>query len=602
MPIIGTAGHVDHGKSTLVQALTGRDPDRWTEEKDRGLTIDLGFAWAPIGEKAVGFVDVPGHERFIKNMLAGVGGLDVALFVVAADEGWMPQSEEHLAVLDLLCVAHGVIAITRVDLADPELIELSKIDVEEHVAGSVAESWPVVPVSAVTGEGIDDLVEALDAELTAAGATPDVGRPRMWIDRAFGIAGAGVVATGTLTGGALSVGDRLRCYPGPEVRVRSLQSHEIDRDTIEPGSRAAANLVGVDQQDLERGVLLASPGSITMSGRFLAQLNFPPRSEGEVADRGAYHVHLGTASVSARIRALRDTETPAVMITAATPVPVMMGDRFILRDTGRRAVIAGGTVLDPSPTRKPTPSDVATLANAAQLSPDRRADALVAVHGSIAAAEVDRSSGGGKPSGAISVGARHLSEDAFTLRGRELRSAVKEYHERYPLRPGLPKSEAASRLRVDADLMAALVEVNGDLAEDGPTIHLVEFTPSLGTEDVASWEAARELLAADLAVPRASDLGLPAEVTHALIRRGDLVRIDDDLVLLADQIETITAGLRSLPDGFTVATFRDHFGLSRRHAVPLLEWLDAEGWTRRRGDERSVSSPREGSAGDAQPR
>ena len=169
MPIIGTAGHVDHGKSTLVQALTGRDPDRWTEEKERGLTIDLGFAWAPIGEDAVGFVDVPGHERFIKNMLAGVGGLDIALFVVAADEGWMPQSEEHLAVLDLLRVAHGVIAITRVDLADPDLIELSTIDVEEHVADTVAESWPVVAVSAVTGDGIDDLVQALEAELTAAG-------------------------------------------------------------------------------------------------------------------------------------------------------------------------------------------------------------------------------------------------------------------------------------------------------------------------------------------------------------------------------------------------------------------------------------------------
>ena len=602
MPIIGTAGHVDHGKSTLVQALTGRDPDRWTEEKERGLTIDLGFAWAQIGEDAVGFVDVPGHERFIKNMLAGSGGLDVALFVVAADEGWMPQSQEHLAVLDLLRVTHGVIAITRVDLADPDLIELSKIDVEEHVQGTVAEPRPVVTVSAVTGQGIDDLVEALEAELTAAGPTPDIGRPRMWIDRAFGIAGAGVVATGTLTGGSLSVSDRLQCYPGPEVRVRSLQSHEIDRDTIEPGSRAAANLVGVDQHDLERGTLLAHPGSITMSGRFLAQLSFPPLSAGEVTDRGAYHVHLGTATVSARIRTLADAETPAVMVTATTPVPVTMGNRFILRDTGRRAVIAGGTVLDPSPTRKPTPSDVATLAHAVHLSPDQRADALVAVHGSIDADEVDRSSGGGSPTGAITIGARHLSPDVFALRGRELQSAVEEYHGRYPLRPGLPKSEAASRLRVDADLVAALVVASGDLAEDGPAIHLAGFAPSLGADDVAAWEAARALLSAGLAVPRASDLGLPAEAKHALIRSGDLVRIDGDLVLLADQVETITAELRSLPDGFTVAMFRDHFGLSRRHAVPLLEWLDAEGWTRRSGDERSVSSPREGSADDVQPR
>ncbi|MGB5167161.1 MAG: selenocysteine-specific translation elongation factor [Acidimicrobiia bacterium] len=602
MPIIGTAGHVDHGKSTLVQALTGRDPDRWTEEKERGLTIDLGFAWAPIGEDAVGFVDVPGHERFIKNMLAGVGGLDIALFVVAADEGWMPQSEEHLAVLDLLRVAHGVIAITRVDLADPDLIELSTIDVEEHVADTVAESWPVVAVSAVTGDGIDDLVQALEAELAAAGPARDTGRPRMWIDRAFGIAGAGVVVTGTLTGGSLSVGDRLQCYPGPEVRVRSLQSHEIDRDTIEPGSRAAANLVGVDQHHLERGTLLAHSGSITMSERFLAQLSFPPRSGGEIADRGAYHVHIGTATISARIRTLSDTETPAVMVTTTTAAPLTMGDRFILRDTGRRAVVAGGTVLDPSPSRKPTPSDIATLAHAIDRSPDERAAALVAVHGSIDASEVEQSSGGGSPTGVITVGARYLAPEVFALRGRELQSAVEEYHGRYPLRPGLPKSEASSRLRVDADLVAALVAASGDLVEDGPAIRLIGFAPSLGTDDVDAWEAARALLAADLAVPRASDLGLSAELTHALIRRGNLVRIDDDLVLLADQIETIIADLGSLPDGFTVAMFRDHFGLSRRHAVPLLEWLDAEGWTRRSGDERSVSSPLGGSAGDAQPR
>ena len=599
MPIIGTAGHVDHGKSTLVQALTGRDPDRWTEEKERGLTIDLGFAWAFIGGDAVGFVDVPGHERFIKNMLAGVGGLDIALFVVAADEGWMPQSEEHLAILDLLCVDHGVVAMTRVDLADPDLIELTSIDVAEHVAGTVAESWPVVAVSAVTGEGMDALVAALEAELIAAGPPLDLGRPRMWIDRAFGIPGAGVVATGTLTGGSLTVGDRMECYAGPEVRVRSLQSHEIDRDTIGPGSRAAANLVGVDQRDLERGTLLARPGSMTMSGRFLAQLSFPPRSVGEVADRGAYHAHLGTATVPVRIRTLTDVDPPAALVAATRPVPVAMGDRFILRDTGRRAVIAGGTVLDPSPTKKPSPRNVATLGHAVLLEPDDRADALVAVHGSINAAEVDRSSGGGSPKGAVTVGTRHWSPEVFALRGRELHVAVEEYHERYPLRSGLPKSEAASQLRVDADVVGALVGRNDDLAEDGPAIRLIGFVPSLGPDDAAAWDAARARLAAGLAVPRASDLELPEELRHALIRRGDLVRIDNDLVLLADQVEAITAGLRSLPDGFTVAMFRDHFGLTRRHAVPLLEWLDAEGWTRRSGDGRTVSSPRGGSADDA---
>jgi selenocysteine-specific elongation factor len=339
---------------------------------------------------------------------------------------------------------------------------------------------------------------------------------------------------------------------------------------------------------------------MTMSGRFLAQINFPPRSAEEVADRGAYHAHLGTATVPVRIRTLTGADPPAALVTTTRPVPVAMGDRFILRDTGRRAVIAGGTVLDPSPTRKPAPRNVATLAHAVPLSPDQRADALVSVHGSIDAAEAHRSSGGGSPTAAVTVGSRHWSAELFALRGRELHVVVEEYHQRYPLRAGLPKSEAASRLRVDPDLVGALVARSRDLAEDGPVIHVVGFAPSLGPEDAAAWDAARTLLAADLAVPRASDLALTEEVRHALIRRGDLVRIDDDLVMLADQVGTITAGLRSLQDGFTVATFRDHFGLTRRQAVPLLEWLDAEGWTRRSGDRRTVSSPREGSADDAQ--
>ena len=591
MPIIGTAGHVDHGKSTLVQALTGRDPDRWTEEKERGLTIDLGFAWALLGEETVGFVDVPGHERFIKNMLAGVGGLDVALFVVAADEGWMPQSEEHLAVLDLLGVAHGIIALTRIDVADSDLIELSTLDVEEHVASTVAETWPIIEVSALTGQGIDDLAAALGEALAAAGPPRDAGSPRMWVDRAFGIAGAGVVATGTLTGGTLSVGDRLQCYPGGETRVRSLQSHELDRETIGPGSRAAANLVGVEQRDLERGTLLAAPGAIGMSDRFLAQLRFPPRSPGEVTDRGAYHVHLGTATVPARLRAVTTGTEPAVIITTDLPVPVSVGDRFILRDTGRRSVVAGGTILDPTPLRRPTADHVTILSGAVGHGPNELADALVAVHGTIGVIELDRSTGGGVPAGAVTVGNQYLSPEVFADRGRALTAAVVDYHQRYPLRPGLPKSEAASRLQIDASLVLALVEATPDLVEEGPAILRTGFTTELGPDEVTAWDTARETLASDLAVPRASELGLSDEVRHVLIRRGDLVRVDVDLVLLPDQIEEITAGIRELPDGFTVAVFRDHFGLSRRHAVPLLEWLDAEGWTRRRGDGRSVSSP-----------
>ncbi|MEA3501677.1 MAG: selenocysteine-specific translation elongation factor [Actinomycetota bacterium] len=588
MPIIGTAGHVDHGKSTLVQALTGRDPDRWAEEKERGLTIDLGFAWVHLGDEAVGFVDVPGHERFIKNMLAGVGGLDVALFVVAADEGWMPQSEEHLAVLDLLEVGHGVIALTRVDLADADLIELSTIDIAEHVAGTVADSWPVVEVSATTGSGIDELIAALVDALSEAGTPRNLGRPRMWIDRAFAISGAGVVVTGTLVDGSISVGDRLQCFPGGAVRIRSLQSHETDHDKLGPGTRTAANLVGVDRTDLDRGTLLAPPDSIGVTDRFLALLRFPPRSEGEISDRGAYHVHLGTMTIPARIRILKGLAVPAAIVTTTTPIPMTMGDRFILRDTGRRHIVAGGTVLDPLTKARPSPQDVASLSSAVLGSSSDRADALVAVHGSIDLDELHRSSGGGVPSSAVAVGSTYLSSAAFEQKGRELETAVDEYHDEYPLRSGLPKSEASSRLGGSTNLVTMLVAAAADLTEEGSAIRRQAFRPELTVAETEAWDAARLILGDDLAVPRASNLGISDEVMHALIRRGDLVRIADDLVFLPGQVETIESGLSTLPDGFTVAAFRDEFDLARRHAVPLLEWFDAQGRTRRDGDGRSI--------------
>ncbi len=599
MPIIGTAGHVDHGKSTLVQALTGRDPDRWAEEKDRGLTIDLGFAWTDLEGTAVGFVDVPGHERFIKNMLAGVGGFDVALFVVAADEGWMPQSEEHLAILDLLGVRHGVVALTRIDLADDDLIELSTAEVVEHVAGTVAASWPIVPVSPPTGEGMDRIVAALNAALAAVGPTRDLGRPEMWVDRVFTISGAGVVVTGTLTGGPISVGDRMECFPGGIVRVRGLQSHETPRETIGPGARVAANIVGVDRGDIQRGTLMALPASIDMTRRFLARLHRPPRADDEITDRGAYHVHLGTATVPARIRVLGDGDEPAAILTTRSPVPVAMGDRFILRDTGPRKVVGGGTVLDPSPIRRPTEDHIAALSQAIPLDPASRADALVAVHGEIDAGELSRSTGGGAPSAAISAGTKFYSPETFSLRGKALLEAVDGYHVRFPLRPGLPRSEAASRLDADADLVSALVAADPALVEDGPVLHRLDFVPELSEADEAAWRRDRDVLGAGLAVPRISDLEISDEVLHALIRRGDLIRVANDLVFLPEQMDEITARLGDLPGEFTVAMFRDGLGVSRRQAVPLLEWLDAAGWTRRRGDVRSVRSPNGPSADDA---
>jgi selenocysteine-specific elongation factor len=568
MPIVGTAGHVDHGKSTLVEALTGRDPDRWATEKERGLTIDLGFAWADLGTgDMVGFVDVPGHERFIKNMLAGVGGFDIALFVVAADEGWMPQSEEHLAVLDLLGVQHGVIALTRIDLADAELIELARADIDAHLDGTVAEGWQIVEVSAVAGTGLNELRTALSAALTSAGPTRDVGRPVLWIDRSFVVAGSGVVVTGTLVGGSITAEDRLEAFPGGPVRVRGLQSHEQSKTEVGPGNRVAANLTGVEREDLARGVVLTRPGFGVQTTRVLVRLLLPPRPTVDLSDRSAYHVHLGTATVPAGLRFIGDRYAIA---TLDRPLLMVAGDRFILRDTGRRSVTGGGIVLDPSPVRRPNVGDAESLEEAIALGPDGVATALVAVHGSIDESLLRAATGGGTPSGAVSAGDRFFSGDTAAGRVATAVQLVEAFHAEHPLRPGMPTSSLASQLAVDGRQLTALVDESG------------------GDADEEQWSQARTTLAATLAVPRASQLGLSDEVLHAVVRREELVQIDSDLVYLPEQIDQVDRYLAGVDEPFTVSAFREALGLSRRQAVPLLEWLDRNGRTVRDGNLRTV--------------
>ena len=305
MPIVGTAGHVDHGKSTLVEALTGQDPDRWAEEKERGLTIDLGFAWTEIDGVEIGFVDVPGHERFIKNMLAGVVGVDCALLVVAADSGWMPQTEEHVRVLDLIGAPSGVIAVTRTDLVDDDTVELAMLEILEEVTGTGLEGWPIVPVSAITGTGIDALRSSLVAAV--GGAEESEAAPfRMWADRVFSIHGSGVIATGTVQQGSLSVGMDVELQPlGVVSRVRGLHHHDAETDTVRSGQRAAVNLGGVEISEIGRGTLLARPGTSDSTNRMLVTAH-PSRGFGEIPDRGAFHVHTGTASSTALPPAMKN--------------------------------------------------------------------------------------------------------------------------------------------------------------------------------------------------------------------------------------------------------------------------------------------------------
>ena len=351
MHTIATAGHVDHGKSSLVLALTGTDPDRFPEEKARGLTIDLGFAFAtlPSGTE-IAFVDVPGHVRFIKNMLAGVGAVDLALLVVAATEGWMPQTEEHLRILELLGIGHGMVAITKADLVDDETLELAQLEVTEHLEGTSLADAPIVVCDSLSGRGLDDIRATLDEVLARAPATRDSGRPRLWIDRVFAARGAGTVVTGTLTGGSVAVDDELEVGGrGVRVRVRGIESAKRQHPAIGPGNRVALNLAGIDHHDLARGDALVRPGQWATPDVIDAALHVVPGEQ--LTRRGRVQVYAGSGEHAATIRIL-DPERRFARLRLARRLPLAPGDRLVLRDAGRGRTVAGAEVLDVDPVRR----------------------------------------------------------------------------------------------------------------------------------------------------------------------------------------------------------------------------------------------------------
>ena len=573
----------------MVQALTGRDPDRWKEEKERGLTIDLGFAWTDIAGADVGFVDVPGHERFIKNMLAGVGGLDVALLVVAADEGWMPQTEEHAAVLDLLGVRHGVVALTRSDLADADTRELAALDVEEQVAGLTLETWPVVEVSATTGVGLAALRETLSDVLDQAGPPRDTGRPRLWVDRSFVISGAGVVVTGTLLEGSLSRGDQVAISPGERTaRIRGIQTHETEIDAISPGNRAAINLSGLERTEVGRGDVLVAPGTGADSRRFLVTAR-PVRSADKITDRGAYHLHAGTGAWPVTVRSIRPD---VFLVTSGDAIPLLPGDRFILRETGRRAVIGGGRIVDSRPGQKRR----SQYADAAQViipaidgPPDALAQRLLDVRGEAPIDELAIDSRGGTPPEAVMSGPIVIHPKRAAEIVRAAVAATTEFHADNPLRDGIPKATLASAIGVPSVVIEAVLATDDSLVDEGATVRLSTHQVGWDAAADAEWNRAHKTLqAAGAAAPRAGQLGLRPELLHAAIRRKKLIKVADDLVYLPEQVNAIKDALHDLPEEFTVADFRDRLEISRRQAVPLLEWLDATGVTSRRGDVRSL--------------
>jgi selenocysteine-specific elongation factor len=604
--VVATAGHVDHGKSSLIVRLTGMDPDRWEEEKRRGLTIDLGYAWCELPSgREVGFVDVPGHERFIANMLAGVGPVRLVLFVVAANEGWRRQSEEHLAILDVLGVEGGVVALTKRDLVDPEELDLAEEEIRERLEGTVLGGARIVRVSATTGEGLDDLRAALDA-VVAEASPPLETRARLFVDRVFTISGAGTVVTGTLGGGAIAAGDEVELYPlGWTARIRSLQTHKRDAPRVTPVARVAANLVGAGKGDLGRGDVVGTPGVWKPTTVFDGILR-PVRSLAHsITGRGAFKVYVGATEADARVRIFGGSrigsgEESYVRISTTRPLVLDVFDRFVLRESGRQETVGGGTVLDPAPPRRAGPSPEERLARRAAAARDELPAILAEERGAVHAAEAVTLTG--SDAGVPQAGDFLLRDGLLDRVGPPLVDHVAAYHDEHPLDEGEPLARARRALtdllrsevsppdpRVVDPILDRLVE-DGLLVRTATSLALPSRAGGEPTLDLAVHRVVDAISAESAQPPTIKELvaqGIGRDAVDAATRAGLVVRVAPDLVFLPtviEQAESIVAD--ALDTGITVSAFREALGTSRKYAVPLLEWFDQRGITRREGDLR----------------
>ena len=615
MFVLGTAGHVDHGKSRLVQALTGMDPDRLAEEKERGMTIDLGFAWLrlPSGRE-VSIVDVPGHERFIKNMLAGVGGIDLALLIIAADEGIMPQTREHLAILDLLRVGRGVIVVTKKDLVDEELLELVTMEVKETLSGTSLAEAPMVAVSAVSGDGLPELVRTVDQLLDATPPKRDIGRPRLPIDRVFTIAGFGTVVTGTLVDGSLSVGQEVEIVPPRlRARIRGLQTHRKKLESVPPGSRVAANLSGLSTDELVRGQVLVTPDWLRPTRMVDAKIRLLPTLARPLKHNAEVSFHSNALEVAAKVRLLeadelKPGETGWAQVVFAGPAAVVKGDLFIIRSP--METLGGGNIVDAYPKRHRRfqavtieglaarekgsaedvllatlearePIDVAELAHRASISP---AEAQKAVEALVSQKRV------------MMLGDKGPHTLLFSAAGWQrlsasISAALAAYHRQFPLRSGMPREELRSKIKASAGSFPPMLQLlvrDGVLVEEVKAVRLPSHRVQLNASQKALTDAYLEALARSPYYPP-SDLAIAPELLDVLIEQREVVKVADNVVFTAPAYREMLDRImdRMKQNGkITVAEVRDMFQTSRKYAMAFMEHLDEQKITRRVGDER----------------
>jgi len=613
MFVLGTAGHVDHGKSVLVHALTGIDPDRLREEKERGMTIDLGFAWLKLpSSQEVGIVDVPGHERFISNMLAGVGGIDLALLIVAATEGVMPQTREHLAILDLLGIKRGIVVITKKDMVDDEWLSLVKTGVEELIPPTTLAQAPIIAVSAVTGEGLSDLISAIDKLLSSIEPRRDLGRPRLPIDRVFTIAGSGTIVTGTLIDGSLTVGQEVEMVPpGLRSRLRGLQTYKARINTATSGSRVAANLVGIATSQLQRGDVLTKPGWLIPTMMLTVQLRLLPYLRCFLPHNATVSFHTGATETMAKVHLLEKAElqpgeTAWAQLSLSKPVALVKGDHFIIRASGdtlgggeviesharryrrfRPAIIQGlktkkegtaeGVIMALLETRQPL--ELPALLAQCNLS---TSEAQSAVGVLIQQKKVVGVAGGGHRLLFTTLGWKRLIEKAIAI--------VHDYHRRFPVRLAIPRVELGNKLGLGTYSPAILQRLldEGILIEEGLAVRLPTHRIQLTQAQQTKIDAFLDSVAQNPYVPP-SDLVPEADLLNLLIEQHRVVKVSDNVVFSAatynEMVERVIAHIKARGK-VTLAEVRDMFKTSRKYALAFLEHLDEKKITHRIGDER----------------
>ena len=631
--VVGTAGHIDHGKTSLIASLTGVDCDRWQEEKTRGITIDLGFAHCLCDDLQIGFVDVPGHERFVHNALAGLGGIRLMMLVVAADEGVKPQTVEHLDICSLLDIPAGLVALTKTDLVDPELLELAELELEEALESSPFEGAPIIRVSNQTGEGVEEVRSKLVelADQAESGAELADQPARLPIDRAFHLKGLGVLATGTLVSGRISAGGELTLLPsGKSARVRSVQVHGSERDTAYAGERTSIQLVGLDLEDVKRGDQATVPGAFAVGRRWLARFRLLPNAPKAIKGFIPVRVHVGSAERLGKLRPtdgqIEPGEEAVVEIRLDAPVVAARGDRFVIRRPSPQTTLGGGSVLDPrlAPLRgaelREAAVGLSSTTEKAILEWARQAGesgiGLSSLAGRLgrSAPDVEALLQDLSKAGKLIFAAAGAGHGGRWLRPREVaavadraKAVLREYFKQNRMASGIPKAEAIRRIlpKRGSELSETYIDWLSKqkiLVIAGDVLNLPGRGSQFSDEEQKHGDRIVQLFEVQGLQPSAikevqDQVGIKPQIFEGLlkhlVRQGKLVRLPAGLFIASSALEGLRNDLFATDwNTFGVPQFKDHFGLTRKWAIPLLEYLDAKRVTKRVGNEREILRPR----------